>query len=144
VNNVKDASGNNDRPELDDHFRLASFLPIDIGNPSIAGTVTGTNGGYRVTGGAALILVALAINSLLRISNGAGDFDLKVRVQSLSVADAWTKATLMARETLSSNSVFAAAVAAPPVVGSFFEARTTTGGSAPVQDRFPPFIPTRG
>ena len=49
-----------------------------------------------------------------------GDFDVATRLAGLSVADAWAKAGLMARESLTSGSRFAAALATPAMVGTFF------------------------
>ncbi|MBU6401787.1 MAG: lamin tail domain-containing protein, partial [Verrucomicrobia bacterium] len=59
-----------------------------------------------------------------------GDFDLRVRVQSLARSDVWAKAGLMARATLAGNSAFAASLATPNLAGCGFESRATTGGYA--------------
>lgn len=59
-----------------------------------------------------------------------GDFDVQVRVQSLDLTDPWAKAGLMARETLETNSTFAASLATPSISGSVFAFRSTTGGAS--------------
>ncbi|MBM3848383.1 MAG: lamin tail domain-containing protein, partial [Verrucomicrobia bacterium] len=67
-----------------------------------------------------------------------GDFDVKVRVQSLSDAlDAWAKAGLMARATLASNSAYAMTVSSPGVQGSYFGFRTLSGGPSSASGTFP-------
>ena len=69
----------------------------------------------------------------------SGDFEL--HVASLSLADAWSRAGLMARETLASNSVFAAAFSTPTLSGSFFEYRPATGGPVSRNGSFPANYP---
>ena len=78
---------------------------------------------------------------LIKDTAGAGDFDFKVRVAAMDFRDPWTKASLMARESLNSNSVFAAAIATPLVVGSVFESRATTGAASVKSGNFPSSYP---
>jgi regulation of enolase protein 1 (concanavalin A-like superfamily) len=67
----------------------------------------------------------------------SGDFDMRVRIEGLSLSDAWAKAGLMARETLAPESRLVAALATPSVGGAFFLARTSTGGEATPSGFFP-------
>ncbi len=58
----------------------------------------------------------------------SGDFDLRVRVASLSLKDPWAKAGLMARSAnANANSMFAAALATPNLNGCFFQYRSAAG-----------------
>ncbi len=57
-----------------------------------------------------------------------GNFDYHVRVQELNSVDVWGRAGLMARESLRTDSRFAAAFATPTLAGSFFQYRTNSGG----------------
>src|SRR6185503_8568632 len=67
-----------------------------------------------------------------------GDFDVMMRVQSLSLADTWSSAGLMARETLTAGSRYYASAATPGASGCFFQYRSTAStvstksGYAPV------------
>ena len=58
-----------------------------------------------------------------------GDFDVKVRLQGLELSDAWAKAGLMARESLSTVSRYVGAFGTPSVSGCFLQYRTATSGS---------------
>lgn len=58
-----------------------------------------------------------------------GDFDVKVRVASLTRANEWTKAGLMLRETLDAASPNVFIMATPDVKGHRFTWRPTAGGS---------------
>jgi regulation of enolase protein 1 (concanavalin A-like superfamily) len=71
-----------------------------------------------------------------------GDFDFRTRVESLDFADIWTKAGLMARETLSNDSRFAAALVSPTLAGAFFEQRTNTGSIASSGGSYPASFPS--
>ncbi|MBI5383836.1 MAG: HYR domain-containing protein [Verrucomicrobia bacterium] len=98
---------------------ILHLTPLDIGTPAVGA------GGYNP-----LAIIPLPLNPLSR-TNGAldvsangwdiwgaadgfhfdyrqvsGNFDIKVRVQSLTGADAWSKAGLMARPALTNNSRF--------------------------------------
>ena len=67
-----------------------------------------------------------------------GDFDVQVRVAALGFTDLWSKAGLMARETLRPNSRFAAVLASPMAGGAFFEARTAfRNATAAMSGNFP-------
>ena len=60
----------------------------------------------------------------------SGDFDLKVRVETLDNADLWTKAGLVARESLEPDARFAGSLATPTVGGCLFESRGIQGRAA--------------
>src|SRR6185295_11196739 len=66
-----------------------------------------------------------------------GDFDVKVRLQGLTLSDAWAKASLMARETLTATSRLAAVTATPSVSGCYFQARTVAGAAMVQSGSFP-------
>src|SRR5882762_9820881 len=75
------------------------FVAQDIGGPGIAGTVTPVAGGYDITAGGTNINGA-ADQFTFNYQLVAGNFDYKVRLAGLTLADSWTKAGLMGRETL--------------------------------------------
>lgn len=138
VNNVRDRANNVIAPNSQVTFQVVGFNSQDVGAPIVAGSSTLVTGGFDVSGAGADIggtsdQFQFNYESVKRI----GDFDLRVRVASLSLADNWSKAALMARETLDGNSKFAASVTTPGISGSYFLYRGGTGlaatniGSAP-------------
>ena len=136
VNNVRDRAGNAIAPNSQIGFEVTGFDPQDIGNPAISGTLTLASGGYDYSGGGTN-LGGTSDQFAFGYTERTGDFDFQVRVQSLSLSDVWAKAGLMARETLTANSRFAAAIATPSIGGAFFQSRATTGGSAATAGSYP-------
>lgn len=65
-----------------------------------------------------------------------GDFDVQVRVQNLTITDAFVQAGLMVREGLDAGSRFAGVFSSSAQLGTFFESRATA--SAVTQSVAPP------
>src|SRR5205085_5314908 len=66
-----------------------------------------------------------------------GDFDVRVQLDSITLADAWSEAGMMAREDLSAGSRSATVLATPSISGCFFLARGTTNAAAASTGSFP-------
>ena len=66
-----------------------------------------------------------------------GDFDVRVRVASLGLTDPWATAGLIARQSLDTGSLFAAAIATPSITGCFFQTRAAAGTSATQSGSYP-------
>jgi hypothetical protein len=81
---------------------LTSFKHTDIGNPSIAGKVKFTEKGIDITAGGVDIWGVKDEFSFVYIEH-TGDFDFVSRIESLSSANLYTKAGLMAREDLTAG-----------------------------------------
>ena len=113
----------------------ASFLATNIGNPTIPGSATSVAGGYDVTG-AGTNLGGMSDQFFFDYQSMAGDFDVQVRIATLSQSDAWAKAGLMARATLNTNSLFGAALATPSLTGCLFQSRADTNASATMSGSF--------
>jgi hypothetical protein len=115
---------------------FAQLTSVDIGSPAVSGSATTVPGGYSITGGGTNI----AGNSdqfFFAYETIAGDFDVKVRVASLSAADVWSKAGLMARETVATNSRHASVFATPSFNGCFFSFRSVVSGPTTNTGSFP-------
>jgi regulation of enolase protein 1 (concanavalin A-like superfamily) len=108
----------------------------NVGSPVPAGTSTPATGGFNLTVGGTDIG---GMNDQFAFSHAAvtGDFDYKVRVAGLSFVDPWTKAGLMARAELTTNSPFAASLTSPSGSGAYFAFRPGTGVAASSQGNFP-------
>ena len=122
--------------ELDAFQTNASLAFINIGNPARLGSGTSSGNGYDMTAGGTNILGASdqCFYAYLQLDR---DFDVKVRLASLSFSDTWAKAGLMARESLSANSRCAAVLATPSVAGVFFHSRNVVSGETSASGSFP-------
>lgn len=75
----------------------------DVGNPAKKGTVEQLVNGYRITAGGADIW-GTSDEFLFAFSRHTGDFEFMARLEALSSADLYTKAGIMARESLDADS----------------------------------------
>src|SRR5689334_21318374 len=73
----------------------ANFTSADIGAPARPGSVTQVSGGYAITGGGTNI-AGISDQFQFNYQSFTGDFDVSVRLDSLTFTEAWTKAGLMA------------------------------------------------
>jgi hypothetical protein len=139
VNNVRDraATPNTILANSQYTFPATDFTPADIGSPAQPGSLTPVAGGYNVIAGGAGI-GSTSDQFHFDYQQQSGDFDVKVRIDALGLSDTWAKAGIMARETLTGNSRYAASLATPSLAGCFYQYRdvaggnTTTAGSQPV------------
>jgi hypothetical protein len=74
----------------------------DIGGPRLRGSVTYFDEGYEITAGGSDIWGARDEFHFLYAMQ-EGDFDFRVRLESLSLADLYTKAGIMARESIAED-----------------------------------------
>ena len=112
------------------------FTPQDIGAPTPPGFVLGARDGFDVGGGGADV-GGSSDQFQFAYATRSGDFDIKVRLQSLSQTSSFAKAGLMAREDLSLGSRFAGVFATPAMNGSFFEWRDPAASTARSSGSFP-------
>jgi hypothetical protein len=142
VNNVRDASsaGNLIAPNSTANFNAVTYTPAAIGNPQPAGGVVPVPGGLNISAGGRDIG---GTNDQFQFSYQTrnGDFDVKVRLDSLSLADAWSEAGLLAREDLNAGSRFASVMATPSISGSYFQSRGAINGAATLAGSFPVNFP---
>ena len=116
-------------------FQAAVFFLEDIG-ASAGSSITFAEGGVNLVAGDGELGGS---NDQFGFSYQrlVGDFDVKVRVQGLEFADTWTKAGLMARQTLAPDSRYAAVFTTPTVAGTFFQYRAEAGSVPQVTGAFP-------
>src|SRR5262245_43091608 len=105
----------------------ASFTATEVGNPSLGGSSTPVTGGYNLSG-AGLDIGGTNDQFRFYYQPVEGDFDVAVRLESVSLTEAWSKAGLMAREVLTGGSRHASTLATPGTSGSFFQFRATPAG----------------
>ena len=82
---------------------LSVFKHSDVGNPSIPGVVSITKTGIDITAGGEDVWGKRDEFNYVYIQK-TGDFDLVSRIESLTPANLYTKAGLMAREDLTADS----------------------------------------
>lgn len=120
-------------------FTALEYSPATIGVPPTPGAVTTVPGGVDISGsgdvGTKGDVLEFAYQPV------TGNFDRRVRLASFSPSDPFAAAGLMARATLNTNSLFAAALSTPAQLGSFFMARGTSGGDAARSGSYPPNYP---
>ncbi len=121
-------------------FVATPYTLSDLNDSMPAGTIYGATNGLFLTGGGADIGGA-GDQFTFATETRTGDFDVQVRVAALSPTDVWSKAGLMARETLAPGSRFAAVLATPTMAGAFFEYRATNARPAVMSGAFPPNYP---
>ncbi len=114
---------------------LGTLTSADIGAPA-AGSTLPFNGGYAVTAGGADIFGTSDSFRFLS-SQTTGNFDIATRIESVSNTNLYTKAGLMARESLAANSRNVMALVFPTTEprnnntgGYEFQSRDTTGGAS--------------
>jgi len=78
------------------HRAMGQFTAVDVGSPALSGSTAPTSDGFNVTG-AGRDIGGTNDQFHFNYQQYTGDFDVKVRVESLSLSDAWAKAGLMAR-----------------------------------------------
>lgn len=138
VNNLADpsAAGNVVAANSQVTFIGSAYALLPVGNPTPAGSQVPAGNGYNITGGGA-DLGGASDQFQFSYQLRTGDFDFKVRLDSLSLADAWSEAGLVARENLTPGSRSAAALATPSISGAYFQSRTTAGGNTALAGSFP-------
>jgi hypothetical protein len=131
VNNVRDRAAipNTITPNSQLSFTAAPYAPLDIGGPGLGGTITATTNGFTVVGGGTDI-GGTADQFQFAYQVRSGNFDVRVRVESLDQINAWTKAGLLARASLTADSAFAGVLTTPSIPGTFFESRPATAATA--------------
>ncbi|MFN0066242.1 MAG: PA14 domain-containing protein [Limisphaerales bacterium] len=114
---------------------VGGLASADIGGP-VAGSTADLGDGYRLTAGGADIW-GTSDQFRYAYEQRTGDFDVAVRVASLTETDLYTKAGLMVRDSLNPNARHIFALVFPSNAprnnndgGYEFQSRDTVGGSA--------------
>jgi hypothetical protein len=81
---------------------LTSFKNVDVGSPTLAGTIKVLKNGIDITAGGADIWGTKDEFTFAYIMR-KGDFDIVSRIESLTAANLYTKAGIMAREALTAD-----------------------------------------
>jgi hypothetical protein len=138
VNDVVDrsAAANRIAPNTTKSFVTFDYSPQDIGNPILPGSFMPSGDGFNVSAGGTDI-GGNVDQFQFTYQERVGNFDYRVQIQSLSLTDPFAKAGLMIRESLSPNSRYAAVLATPGIMGSFFQYRSATGGVSSASGSLP-------
>ncbi len=142
VNNVQDQSSaanvitNNSQAT----FTAGIYAPTAIGSPTPSGGQTPAGNGLNISGGGA-DLGGTSDQFQFSQTQRTGDFDVKVRLDSLTQADAWSEAGLVARESLTPGARGASVLATPTISGCYFQARGASNGVTTLSGSFPANYP---
>jgi hypothetical protein len=129
VNGVQDLAGQPVAPNSRASFVVEVFSFQTVGTAPGGGSVVGVAGGYDVRA-AGRDISDTGDDFGFYSQSRTGDFDVAARIASLQLADGYSRAGLMARASLATNSPFAAVLASSALGGAKFESRTTTNGAA--------------
>ncbi|MEQ1748058.1 MAG: Ig-like domain-containing protein [Prosthecobacter sp.] len=117
---------------------VGAFTGANLGTPAQSGSVSRTGSTVTITAGGSDIQ-GTADEGYYASQQRTGDFDLSVKVESLTQNDLYTKAGLMVRESLAANSRHLMAMLFPSNAarnnnngGYEFQYRETTGGGTSV------------
>jgi regulation of enolase protein 1 (concanavalin A-like superfamily) len=105
-----------------------AWTSADVGSPQLAGSTSPYQDGLALTAGGSDIWGA-SDQFRFAYRQMSGDGSIIALVRGLSAADAWTKAGVMIRESLSANSRHAFMMVSG-TQGAGFQRRTSTGGAS--------------
>ncbi len=142
ISGIRDRSavGNAIEANTETQFVSVAYVPADVGLTGYTGQVVNVPGGFDVITAGTDIgggLDQMTFNYQQR----TGDFDVMVRVAGMTLSDVWAKAGLMARETLTVGSPFAASLTTPSVGGCFMMYRASVNGAAVTLGSYPVMHP---
>ncbi|HEY9510755.1 MAG TPA: lamin tail domain-containing protein, partial [Verrucomicrobiae bacterium] len=142
VNNLADQSAAANVIAANSQTNFIAFLyaPIAVGNPFPPGDVTVVSNGFNLSGGGA-DLGGSADQFQFSYLPRTGDFDVMVRLDSITLADAWSEAGMVAREDLSTGARSASIMATPTISGCYFQSRITTNGATTLSGSAPVNFP---
>lgn len=142
VNNLTDlsAAANVIAINSQTNFIASVYVPLAIGGATPAGSFAPVPNGFNVSGGGADLggtSDQVQFNYLPR----TGDFDVMVRLDSMTLADPWSEAGMLAREDLTPGSRSASVMATPTISGCYFQSRSATNGATSLSGSFPANYP---
>ena len=139
VNHLADqsAEGNVIATNSQTQFVASSYALQAVGNPSPVGNQVIAGNGLNISGGGATDMNSTTDQLQFSRQLCNGDFDYKVRLESLTLTDPWAQAGLLAREDLTPGSRSAGVFATPSISGIFFQSRATVNGSKSASGAFP-------
>jgi len=125
------SSGLSENVAISTASSLGTLTSQDIGNPAMAGSMMRTGDDLTIVGGGADIWNATDQFRFCHLQR-TGDFDLRMKVNSLVKSNASAKVCLMARASLAANSQYVSAIAFPltGARGYNMEYRTTARAAA--------------
>ncbi len=143
VNNLVDQSAAANVIAANSHtnFTASVYAPLAIGGATPPGSLTSVAGGYDISGGGGADVGGTNDQFQFNYVQRTGDFDVMVRLGSLSLADAWSEAGMLARADLTPGSVSASVMATPTISGCYFQSRGATNGTTTLTGSFPANYP---
>lgn len=142
VNNVADqsAAANTVTNNSQATFIASIYANVGIGAPTPPGSQTVVGNGLNISGGGS-DLGGASDQFQFSYVQRTGDFDVMVRLDSLSLADAWSEAGMVAREALTPGARSASVMATPSISGCYFQARGASNGATVLSGSFPANYP---
>ncbi len=125
------STGLNENIAISTASSLGTLTSLNIGNPALTGSTSRTGDDLTIVAGGTDVWGTTDQFRFCYLQR-TGDFDLRMKVNSLTQANAISKVGLMARGSLAANSQYAYAITYPPAGGRAydFEYRVTNGATA--------------
>lgn len=142
VNSVADQSvaANTVTNNSQAQFYASSYANVALGSPTVPGSQTPAGNGFNITGSGSDIGGTNDQGQFSYLQR-TGDFDVKVRLDSISLADAWSEAGMIAREALTPGARAASVMATPTISGCYFQSRAVSNGITTLAGSFPVNFP---
>jgi hypothetical protein len=139
VNNVADQSvaANTVTNNSQAQFYASSYANVPLGSPTCCRAARPRREMGSTSLAAAATSVAPMIKYQFSYLQRTGDFDVKVRLDSISLADAWSEAGMIAREALTPGARAASVMATPTISGCYFQSRAVSNGVTTLAGSFP-------
>ncbi|HEY5913330.1 MAG TPA: lamin tail domain-containing protein [Verrucomicrobiae bacterium] len=138
VNNVVDLShlANRIVANSQAQFLAATFTSAGVGDPVPQGGVAAAGNGWNISGSGSDV-GGTEDQFQFSYQQRTGDFDVMVRIDSLTLVDAWSEAGMAAREGLTAGARSASVVATPSISGCYFQSRSVTNATTTLAGAFP-------
>jgi len=142
VNNVTDQSvaANTVTNNSQAQFFASIYNSASLGTPPLPGTQVPAGNGLNISGSGNDI-GGTNDQSQFSYVQRTGDFDVLVRLDALTLADAWSEAGMLVREALTPGARSASVVATPSISGCYFQSRGTSNGVTVLSGSFPANYP---
>jgi len=121
-------------------FTASVYAPLNLGDTSPPGSLVPVPGGFNLSGSGA-DLGSTSDQGQFSYVTRTGDFDVMVRLDSITLADAWTEAGMVVREDLTVGARSASVMATPSISGCYFQSRSPANGATILAGSFPANYP---
>lgn len=142
VTNVTDqaAAANPVAANSHTNFVATVYMPANVGGAALPGSQTAAGNWFNLSG-SGTDLGGTSDQFQYSYVLQTGDFDVMVRLDSLTPVGAWTEAGMVVHEGLNPGAREVSVMATPGTIGCYFQSRTVAGGATTLSGSFPANYP---